>query len=125
MAFADARKTRGHYLAEVVRSERITPHMQRVTFAGDELRSLPPHGFDQWFRLFLPRADGTTDFDAVPEGFGMAGYLKYLMTNAATRPEYRTYTARTFRPEAGELDVDFVAHGDEGVAGPDRGGPAR
>ncbi|MBO3663572.1 siderophore-interacting protein [Microbacterium stercoris] len=118
MAFADARKTRGHYLAEVVRSERITPHMQRVTFAGDELRALPAHGFDQWFRLFLPRADGTTDFDAVPEGFGMAGYLKFLMTDSATRPEYRAYTARALRPEAGELDVDFVAHGDEGVAGP-------
>ncbi|WP_345752787.1 siderophore-interacting protein [Microbacterium rhizophilus] len=118
MAFSDARKSRGLYRAQVLRGERVTPHMVRVTFDGDELRRLPRHGFDQWFRLFLPRADGTTDFDAVPEGFGMAGYLKYLMANSHTRPLFRNYTVRMHRPEAGELDVDFVAHGDEGVAGP-------
>ena len=118
MAFADARKTRGHYLAEVVRSERVTPHMQRVTVAGDELTRLPRHGFDQWFRLFLPREDGTADFDAVPEGFGMAGYLKYLMASSHTRPLFRAYTVRGHRPESGEVDIDFVAHGDAGVAGP-------
>jgi NADPH-dependent ferric siderophore reductase len=118
VAFSDARKTRGLYRAHVLRSERVTPHMVRVTFGGDELRELPRHGFDQWFRVFLPREDGTTDFDAVPEGFGMAGYLKYMMASSHTRPLFRNYTVRTHRPEAGELDVDFVAHGDDGVAGP-------
>ncbi|MFL0411192.1 siderophore-interacting protein [Microbacterium paludicola] len=118
MAFSDARKTRGLYRAEVLRRESVTPHMTRVTFCGDELRALPQHGFDQWFRLFLPREDGTTDFDAVPEGFGMAGYLKYMMANAHTRPLFRNYTVRTHRPDVGELDVDFVAHGDGGIAGP-------
>jgi NADPH-dependent ferric siderophore reductase len=118
MGFDDGRKLSGIYFAEVVRSERVTEHMQRVTFAGEELRSLPARGFDQWFRMFLPRPDGTTDFDAVPESFGIGGYLKYVTAKSGTRPPFRNYTARFFRPAEGELDVDFVAHGDAGIAGP-------
>jgi NADPH-dependent ferric siderophore reductase len=118
MGFTDGRKTTGLYTAEVVRTERVTPHMVRVTFAGDDLRRLPVRGYDQWFRLFLPRPDGETDFSAVPEQFGMAGYVKYLTSRSGTRPPVRNYTVRELRPAAGELDVDFVAHGDQGVAGP-------
>ncbi|MBO9577569.1 MAG: siderophore-interacting protein, partial [Microbacteriaceae bacterium] len=118
MGFDDGRKLSGIYGAEVLRTERVTEHMQRVTFGGEDLRRLPAHGYDQWFRLFLPRPDGTTDFDAVPERFGIGGYLRYLTARSGTRPPFRNYTARFHRPEAGELDVDFVAHGDEGIAGP-------
>lgn len=118
MGFNDGRKMTGVYFAEVLRTERVTPHMQRVTFGSEDLKRLPAHGFDQWFRCFLPKPDGTTDFDAVPESFGIGGYLKYLTAKSGTRPPFRNYTARSFRPDAGELDVDFVAHGDNGVAGP-------
>ncbi len=118
MGFTDGRRITGLYTADVARSERVTPHMVRVTFAGDDLRRLPARGFDQWFRLFLPREEGDTDFGAVPEGFGMAGYMKYLTSRSGTRPPLRNYTVRALRPEAGELDVDFVAHGDRGIAGP-------
>ncbi len=118
MAFNDARKHAGHYLAEVARSERVTPHMVRVTFAGDDVRRLPVHGYDQWFRIFLPHPDGTTDFSRVPEQFGLGGYLSYLRTKSGVRPPFRNYTVRALRADAGELDVDFVAHGDAGVAGP-------
>lgn len=118
MGFTDGRKTTGLYTAEVARSERITPHMVRVTLRGDDLVRLPQRGYDQWFRLFLPRADGDTDFAGVPEGFGLAGYLRYLAARSGTRPPFRNYTVRAHRPGAGELDVDFVAHGDTGIAGP-------
>lgn len=118
MGFTDGRKLAGAYAAEVVRSVRVTPHMVRVTFAGDDLARLPAHGFDQWFRLFLPRPEGETDFGAVPEQFGVAGYLKYLTAKSGTRPPFRNYTIRAHRPEERELDVDFVAHGDTGIAGP-------
>lgn len=118
MGFTDGRRIAGLYAAQVVRSERVTPHMVRVTFAGDDLARLPARGFDQWFRLFLPRAEGDTDFGAVPEQFGMAGYLKYLTARSGTRPPFRNYTVRAHRPELHELDVDFVAHGDRGIAGP-------
>jgi len=118
MGFSDGRRLAGVYFAEVRRTRRVTPHMMRVTFAGDDLARLPVRGYDQWFRLFLPREDGTTDFDAVPESFGIGGYLKYLTSRSGTRPPFRNYTVREHRPEAAELDVDFVAHGDDGVAGP-------
>lgn len=117
MAFRDARKERGTYLARVLRTARVTPHMVRVTLGGDDLSRLPRRGFDHWFRLFLPRADGETDFASLPERFGMTGYLRYLTTPAGTRPVFRSYTVREHRPEAGEVDVDFVVHGDHGVAG--------
>jgi len=118
MGFTDGRRIAGLYLAEVLRSERVTPHMMRVTFGGDDLRRLPARGYDQWFRLFLPNPEGETDFGAVPEAFGIGGYLKYLRTKSGVRPPYRNYTVRALRSEAGELDVDFVAHGEAGIAGP-------
>jgi NADPH-dependent ferric siderophore reductase len=118
VAFSDARKFKGHHVVEVVSSERITPHMVRVTVAGDSLADLPVHGFDQWFRLFLPNPGGVSDFSRVPEQFGFASYMKYLRTKSGVRPPFRNYTVRHLRPQVGELDIDFVSHGTEGVAGP-------
>lgn len=118
MAFKDARKGRGLYLAEVSQRVWVSPHVVRVTVAGDDLTRLPQHGFDQWFRLFLPRGNGEADFSRVPDQLGMGSYLKFLASPSGGRPVFRSYTARAFRPEAGELDIDFVVHGDRGVAGP-------
>lgn len=118
MAFADARKHKGHFVAEVLRTERVSPHLVRVTFAGEDLRRLPAHGHDQWFRLFLPHPEGETDFARVPEQFGFGGYLRYLRTRSGVRPPVRSYTVRELRAQQGELDVDFVSHGEKGIAGP-------
>ncbi len=118
MGFADGRRAVGMYTADVSGAERITPHMTRVTFCGDDLTRLPVRGYDQWFRLFLPHPGGVTDFDAVPDHFTFGSYLKYLAAASGTRPPFRNYTIREHRPDAGELDVDFVAHGGSGVAGP-------
>ncbi len=118
MGFTDGRRITGLYRAEVVRTAQVGPHMIRVTLAGDDITRLPARGFDQWFRLFLPRPDGDTDFSALPDGFGMTSYLRYLSTKSGTRPPFRNYTVRELRGADGELDVDFVAHGDQGIAGP-------
>lgn len=118
MAFKDARKGRGLYRAEVVRRSRVSPHVVRLTLGGGDLAGFPRHGYDHWFRLFVPRADGPTDFSHLPEQFGMAGYVKYLTTPAGERPVVRNYTVREHREAAGEVDVDFVVHGEDGVAGP-------
>ncbi|MEA4945194.1 MAG: siderophore-interacting protein [Propionicimonas sp.] len=117
MAFKDARKGRGLYTAEVIRRHQLSPHVVRLTLAGDDLRQLPRHGYDQWFRIFLPGTDGPADLSRMPDQFGMTGYLKYLRTPAGNRPVFRNYTVRELRIEAGELDIDFVVHGDEGIAG--------
>lgn len=117
MGFDDGRRMKGLYAAEVLQTKKVTPHMVRVTVAGDDLKRLPQHGFDQWFRLFLPRPDGeTTNFDAVPEKLGMIDYLKFMAHG--DRPPVRSYTVREHRPDLGEVDIDFVVHGDLGIAGP-------
>ena len=103
--------------AHVARSERITPHMVRVTLAGDDLRRFEYRGFDQWFRLAVP-VDDHARFDNLPDRFDTRAYLRYLVLPKSTRPVIRSYTVRAFRPELPELDIDFVCHGSSGVAGP-------
>lgn len=102
--------------ATVARTERVTPHMMRVTLGGDDLARYVFRGFDQWMRLAIPVDESR--FDNLPERFGIGGYLRYLTLPRGTRPVIRNYTARAFRPEALELDIDFIVHGDEGVAAP-------
>ena len=103
-------------VVDVVRTERVSPNFVRVTVGGDQLSPLPNDGWDQWFRLFLPNASGTTSW-ALPSRVDMIGYLKFKRMPDDVRPVMRNYTIREHRPEANELDIDFVVHGDEGVAG--------
>ncbi|RZS68226.1 NADPH-dependent ferric siderophore reductase [Agromyces ramosus] len=103
--------------ADVVEAVRISPHFVRLTLAGDDLADWRHLGFDQWFRLAVPTSDDTR-FDNLADTYDMAGYLRFLMLPKATRPVIRNYTVREFRPDDLELDVDFVVHGDAGVAGP-------
>ncbi|WBU37422.1 siderophore-interacting protein [Homoserinibacter sp. YIM 151385] len=103
--------------ATVLRTERVTPNMVRVTIGGDDLGRYEYQGFDQWFRLALP-VDQSTSFEGMPQRFGIGGYLKYLTLPKTSRPAIRNYTVRAFRPASRELDIDFVSHGDEGIAGP-------
>jgi len=115
VAFADARKGDTLAVVEVLRTERIGADFMRVTVGGDDLRRMPQHGFDHWFRMFLPREEGATSF-ALPNRVDLLGYLRYKRMPAATRPHLRNYTAAEFRHGDRELDIDFVVHGDEGVA---------
>jgi NADPH-dependent ferric siderophore reductase len=101
-------------VADVVRVAQVTPGMIRVTLGGDSLAAFEPQGFDQWFRLFLP-LQGETNF-ALPKKIDLLGYVQYLAMPKATRPPMRNYTVRAFRADERELDIDFVAHGDEGIA---------
>jgi NADPH-dependent ferric siderophore reductase len=99
--------------AQVVQSKQLTPQLKRITIAADELRRFPWHGPDQWFRLFLPREGQqrpvlpTRADDWWPQIVAMP---------AEIRPWVRNYTVRNLRPELGELDIDFVLHGDVGPA---------
>lgn len=118
MAFRDSRKFSAHALLEVVRREQVTPHMVRLTVTGDDLADFPDHGFDHWFRMFLPKHDADQALKKLPQRVDMIGYLQFLRMPEATRPVMRNYTVRQFRKAELELDIDFVVHGDEGVAAP-------
>lgn len=99
--------------AQVVQTKLLTPHLKRITVHADELREFPWHGPDQWFRMFLPREGQerpvlpTRADDWWPQIVAMPDEI---------RPSVRNYTVRHLRPELGEIDVDFVLHGDVGPA---------
>ncbi|GAA1954618.1 siderophore-interacting protein [Amycolatopsis minnesotensis] len=84
--------------------------LTRVTFGGPEVPKVTAFGPDQRIKIFLPRAG-----EAVPlVPTGPDWYRRYRALPERQRPPMRTYTIRSTRP--GELDVDFVRHGDLGPA---------
>lgn len=105
----------------VLRRRRLSPSFARVTLGGSDLERFTPLGRDQWFRLFLPVAEGT--LTRLPNRLDTFAYLRYLAIAKTERPVLRNYTVAGFRSagaEGPELDVDFVLHGSaaEGTAGP-------
>lgn len=103
--------------AQVLAAEQISPHFVRLTIGGQGLQGWRHLGFDQWLRLAVP-LDAGTRFDRLAPTFNMAGYLKYLSLPRGSRPAMRSYTVRNHRPGSNEMDIDFVVHGDAGIAGP-------
>ncbi|MBB5911574.1 NADPH-dependent ferric siderophore reductase [Nocardia transvalensis] len=76
----------------VRRTERLTGHLIRVYLGGPGFATFEPSEFtDSYVKLVFPGPDGDT---------------------------VRTYTVRAVDPEQQEIAIDFVYHGDEGVAGP-------
>ena len=90
-------------LLTVKQTFRLTPNMIRVTFAGPELQGIPAGREGANCKIMLP-AEGQSRDD-------FAAQLQ-----DGHRPTTRTYTVRHFREETLEMDIDFVAHGDEGPA---------
>jgi NADPH-dependent ferric siderophore reductase len=91
---------------EVLRAERITPHMVRVTFGGEDLADYETQGPDDDFRIFFPLPG--QDRPLLPT-LGEGGFV---WPEEAQRPQNREYTPRRFDPATRELQVDFVVHGD-------------
>ncbi len=87
-----ARKNIPATVLTVLRSETVTPHLVRVVLGGDGFESFVPRAeTDAYVKLELPAGDETV---------------------------VRTYTVRHVDPVAREISIDFVVHGDEGIAGP-------
>jgi NADPH-dependent ferric siderophore reductase len=101
-----------NYLARVVRTHRLTPHMHRVTIGGGDLANFVSAAADQFITLILPQP-GQDRPQIDPETFT---WEIYRAMSEETRPIVRNYTARHHRPEVAEIDVDFVIHGDGGPA---------
>jgi NADPH-dependent ferric siderophore reductase len=98
--------------AHVVSAERLTPHLVRIVLGGDGLAGLGAGQYtDHYVKLQLP-----------PQGAGYAAPFDAEEVKARVPQEHwprtRTYTVRAWDDERGELTIDFVVHGDEGVAGP-------
>lgn len=98
--------------ARVQRVEQLTSRMVRVVFSGDGLAGFGAGEFtDHYVKLLFPAADA-----GYPEPFDPQRVREELPRDQW--PRVRTYTVRAWDPEACELTVDFVVHGDSGIAGP-------
>lgn len=97
---------------EVLRTEHLTPHMIRIVAGGGGLADFPdtPHT-DRYIKIVFPRPGV-----AYPEPFDMDVVHETLPREQW--PALRTYTVRSLDHDAGELVIDFVHHGDAGLAGP-------
>ena len=96
----------------MVESLRLTPHLVRLTLGGPGFAQYQDKdATDKYIKLlFADPALGLTppyDLDALRERLPME-----------KMPVRRTYTVRSVDHQAQTLTVDFVVHGDDGLAGP-------
>ncbi|WP_328343900.1 siderophore-interacting protein [Micromonospora sp. NBC_00421] len=107
-----AERVRAVTSARVVRVGRPTPHLVRLVLGGEELAGLPVGEFtDHYIKIVFPVAG--VDY---PRPMDYAAIRRELPREQW--PRLRAYTVRAWDASAGELTVDVVHHGDEGLAGP-------
>jgi NADPH-dependent ferric siderophore reductase len=107
-----ARKKPAMHRAEVLRTRQLTPHMVRVVLGGPGLAEFTAGEYsDHYVKLLFP-VPGVS----YPEPFDIAQIRADFPREKW--PRTRTYTVRSWDAGTGELAVDFVVHGDAGLAGP-------
>lgn len=98
--------------AVVQQVERLTPSMIRVVVGGEALDGFAVGEFtDHYVKLQLPPAGAPYAPPFDPEA------VKAELPRAQW-PRLRTYTVRAWDAATRSLTLDFVCHGDEGIAGP-------
>lgn len=88
---------------EVLRVNDITPKMRRITLHGPDLSGFISLGTDDHVKLIFAN---TPQEQAALENF-MAG-----SPGDGLKPLMRDYTPRRYDAVSGELDIDFVLHGE-------------
>lgn len=97
--------------ATVTGKRQISPDMVRLTISAPDLVGQDLDKTDHYIKiLFVPEgADYAWPFDLAEARANQPRHL---------RPVTRTYTLRSVNTDTGECEVDFVLHGDAGLAGP-------
>lgn len=99
-------------LLTVTSTEWVTPAIKRIRFRSDDLSAFDGSAFtDRYVKLVFPKP-GVSYPDPI-DVRALRGTIP-----AEHLPDVRTYTALFPDPAGGTLAIDFVVHGDEGVAGP-------
>ena len=95
---------------EVVRSEQLARHMVRVVLGGKGFDTFTPlESTDAYVKLVFVRDD--VDVNALENPLTLDSFKALDHT-------VRTYTVRRADADRREITIDFVVHGDHGVAGP-------
>ncbi|KMS84381.1 FAD-binding protein, partial [Streptomyces regensis] len=87
--------------AQVLRTERLTPHMIRIVCGGEGLAAFRSTECTDSYVKVLFAPDGVT----YPDPLDLADL------SPEQRPRMRTYTVRSFDAAARELVLDVVYHG--------------
>ena len=88
---------------QVLRVVDITPRMRRVTLGGPELAGFVSLGSDDHIKLLFPQ---NAQEQAALES------PSFSIKGDGPQPAMRDYTPRRYDLDIGELDIDFVLHGD-------------
>ncbi len=96
----------------VTGSTWVTLDVRRLYFRSDDLSAFAESGFtDRYVKLVFPKPGVP-----LPEPLDLRALRGTVPPDEL--PDVRTYTALFPDVSAGTLAIDFVIHGDEGVAGP-------
>ncbi|XAS68378.1 siderophore-interacting protein [Micrococcaceae bacterium Sec5.7] len=111
-ATSSTRNTRPQTKLTVLRREELSPHMVRIVAGGAGFAGYINNAFvDRYVKIAFPQPD-----IAYPEPLDLWAIRESMPREQW--PYTRTYTVRWVDEAAEELAVDFVVHGDEGLAGP-------
>jgi NADPH-dependent ferric siderophore reductase len=107
-----SRPRRRPKITTVLETERLSPHLTRVIVGGEDLHGFGAGEFtDHYVKLHIPplgaQYRAPFDTEEIKERHPREQW-----------PRVRTYTVRDWDPDRVRLTLDFVVHGDEGVAGP-------
>ncbi|MGO4584733.1 siderophore-interacting protein [Arthrobacter sp. 2RAF6] len=107
-----SRNTRPQVNLTVLRTEQLSPHMVRIIAGGPGFAGYANNDFvDRYVKIVFPQPG--VDY-ALPLDLWA---IRETMPREQW-PYTRTYTVRWVDQAAQELAIDFVVHGDEGLAGP-------
>lgn len=110
---ASTRPRRPQMVMEVVAIEELSPSFKRFTFGGEDFDHFQDSAaVDKYVKLLLPRDPAA----GLEPPFDLEELRKTLSRDEL--PLRRTYTVHSVDPVAKTLKMDFVIHGEGGVAGP-------
>ncbi|WP_164202168.1 siderophore-interacting protein [[Micrococcus luteus] ATCC 49442] len=111
-ATSATKKTRPQIDLTVIRREEISPHMVRIVAGGPGFAAYENNSFvDRYVKIVFPQP-------GVEYALPLDLWTIRETMPRAQWPFTRTYTVRWVDTAAQELAIDFVIHGDEGLAGP-------